>query len=232
MTTVDRSRELSMSWDARLWRLLSQRGFSGALAVGLVIVAIFLGSFTYMTLTGLTPLKPSRGLVIALLLANLTTVLVLFALITWRIVRIIIARVSGAAGSKLHARLVAMFSIVAVMPAIIVAVFAAVTLNRGLDAWFSERTQVIISNAQTVAEAYLNEHHHVLRGDALAMATDLDRAGPYLASNPEHFQELVGTQAALRSLPAVYVINEQGLGGRYARYRPAVARAVCCFQKR
>tara|TARA_R110000868_G_scaffold83126_8_gene234920 strand:+ start:1673 stop:3931 length:2259 start_codon:yes stop_codon:yes gene_type:complete len=199
-----------MSWDARLWRLLSQRGFSGALAVGLVIVAIFLGSFTYMTLTGLTPLKPSRGLVIALLLANLTTVLVLFALITWRIVRIIIARVSGAAGSKLHARLVAMFSIVAVMPAIIVAVFAAVTLNRGLDAWFSERTQVIISNAQTVAEAYLNEHHHVLRGDALAMATDLDRAGPYLASNPEHFQELVGTQAALRSLPAVYVINEQG----------------------
>lgn len=199
-----------MSWDARLWRLLSQRGFSGALAVGLVIVAIFLGSFTYMTLTGLTPLKPSRGLVIALLLANLTTVLVLFALITWRIVRIIIARVSGAAGSKLHARLVAMFSIVAVMPAIIVAVFAAVTLNRGLDAWFSERTQVIISNAQTVAEAYLNEHHHVLRGDALAMATDLDRAGPYLASNPDQFQELVGTQAALRSIPAVYIINEKG----------------------
>ena len=210
MTTVVRSRELSMNWDARLWRLMSQRGVSGTLAIGLVIVAIFLGSFTYMTLTGLTPLKPSRGLVIALLLANLTTVLVLFALITWRIVRIIIARVSGAAGSKLHARLVAMFSIVAVMPAIIVAVFAAVTLNRGLDAWFSERTQVIISNAQTVAEAYLDEHHHVLRGDALAMATDLDRAGPYLASDPEHFQELVGTQAALRSLPAVYVINEQG----------------------
>ncbi len=210
MTTVDHHRDRSTSWDARLWRQLSRRGFSGALAVGLVIVAIFLGSFTYMTLTGLTPLKPSRGLVIALLLANLTTVLVLFALITWRIVRIIIARVSGAAGSKLHARLVAMFSIVAVMPAIIVAVFAAVTLNRGLDAWFSERTQVIISNAQTVAEAYLNEHHHVLRGDALAMATDLDRAGPYLASDPEHFQELVGTQAALRSLPVVYVINEQG----------------------
>jgi two-component system nitrogen regulation sensor histidine kinase NtrY len=144
------------------------------------------------------------------LLANLTIVLVLFALICWRVVRIIMARVSGAAGSKLHARLVAMFSIVAVMPAIIVAVFAAVTLNRGLDAWFSERTQVIISNAQTVAEAYLNEHHHVLRGDALAMATDLDRAAPYLATNPEHFQELVGTQAALRSLPVVYLINEQG----------------------
>jgi two-component system nitrogen regulation sensor histidine kinase NtrY len=208
MTTVERLN--GVSWEARLSQLLSRRGFSGALAIGLVIVALFLGSFTYMTLTGLTPLKPSRGLVIALLLANLTIVLVLFALICWRVVRIIMARVSGAAGSKLHARLVAMFSIVAVMPAIIVAVFAAVTLNRGLDAWFSERTQVIISNAQTVAEAYLSEHHHVLRGDTLAMATDLDRAASYLTTNPEQFQELVGTQAALRSLPVVYLINEQG----------------------
>jgi two-component system nitrogen regulation sensor histidine kinase NtrY len=189
---------------------LSRRGFSGTLAIGLVVLAILLGSFTYMTLTGLTPFPPSRWLVLTLLLANLAIVLVLFALICWRVVRIIMARVSGAAGAKLHARLVAMFSVVAVMPAIIVAVFAAVTLNRGLDAWFSERTHVIISNAQTVAEAYLDEHHQVLRGDVLAMATDLNRAAPYLASNPDRFQQLVATQAALRSLPAVYLINSQG----------------------
>ncbi|HUD52958.1 MAG TPA: PAS domain-containing sensor histidine kinase [Parvibaculum sp.] len=189
---------------------MSRRGFSGAAAIGLVIAAILLGSFTYLTLTGLTPLRPGRVLVITLLLSNLSVVLILFALICWRVVRLIIARVSGTAGAKLHARLVAMFAVVAVMPAIIVAVFAAVTLNRGLDAWFSERTQTIISNAQTVAEAYLSEHHHVLRGDALAMATDLDRAAPYLASSPERFQQLVATQAALRSLPAAYLINTEG----------------------
>ncbi|WP_325406894.1 PAS domain-containing sensor histidine kinase [Parvibaculum sp.] len=198
------------SWDSRLWGLMSRRGFSGAAAIGLVIAAILLGSFTYLTLTGLTPLRPGRVLVITLLLSNLSVVLILFALICWRVVRLIIARVSGTAGAKLHARLVAMFAVVAVMPAIIVAVFAAVTLNRGLDAWFSERTQTIISNAQTVAEAYLSEHHHVLRGDALAMATDLDRAAPYLASSPERFQQLVATQAALRSLPAAYLINTEG----------------------
>ncbi len=208
MATTEQVRKTS--WENRLWGLISRRGFSGTLAVGLVIAAVFLGSFTYMILTGLTPLSPSRWLVLTLLLANLAIVLVLFALICWRVIRIIIARVSGTAGAKLHARLVAMFSIVAVMPAIIVAVFAAVTLNRGLDAWFSQRTQIIISNAQTVAEAYLNEHHHVLRGDVLAMATDLNRAAPYLASNPERFQQLVATQAALRSLPAAYLINSEG----------------------
>ena len=208
MTTAERMGRAS--WDGRLWGLFSRRGFSGAFAIGLVVVAIFLGSFTYMILTGLTPLAPTRGLVIVLLVGNLGTVLVLLALIGWRVVRIIVARVSGAAGAKLHARLVSMFAVVAIMPAIIVAVFAAVTLNRGLDFWFSQRTQIIISNAQTVAEAYLDEHHHVLRGDVLAMATDLDRAAPYLASNPERFQQLVATQAALRSLPAAYLINKQG----------------------
>ena len=50
-----------VGWEARIWRLMSRRGFSGTLAIGLVILAIFLGSFTYMTLTGLTPLKPGRG---------------------------------------------------------------------------------------------------------------------------------------------------------------------------
>lgn len=208
MTTVERRERVS--WDGRLWKLFSHRGFSGTLAIGLVVAALFLGSFTYMTLTGLTPLAPTRGLVIALLIGNLAVVLVLVALIGWRVVRLIIARVSGETGAKLHARLVAMFAVVAVMPAIIVAVFAAVTLNRGLDFWFSERTQVIISNAETVAEAYLDEHRHVLRGDILAMATDLDRAAPYLASNPERFQQLVATQAALRSLPAAYLINTEG----------------------
>ncbi|HMM14108.1 MAG TPA: PAS domain-containing sensor histidine kinase [Parvibaculum sp.] len=208
MATSDRMERAS--WDSHLWGLFSRRGFSGTLAIGLVMAAIFLGSFTYMILTGLTPLAPTRGLVITLLIGNLAVVLVLFALIGWRVVRIIIARVSGVAGAKLHARLIAMFAVVAVMPAIIVAVFAAVTLNRGLDFWFGQRTQIIISNAQTVAEAYLDEHHHVLRGDVLAMATDLDRAAPYLATSPERFQQLVATQAALRSLPAAYLINSEG----------------------
>ena len=56
------------SWDSRLWGMMSRRGFSGTLAVGLVIVSILLGTFTYMTLTGLTPFPPSRWLVLTLLL--------------------------------------------------------------------------------------------------------------------------------------------------------------------
>ena len=198
------------SWESRLWRLVARRGFSTALSIGLVVTAIGLGSFTYMLLTGLTPFSPTRPVVISLLLANLAVVLVLFALIFWRVIRIILARVSGTAGAKLHARLVTLFSIVAVMPAIIVAVFAAVTLNRGLDTWFGERAQTIISNAETVAEAYLNEHRQVLRGDTLAMATDVNRESALIETDPAYFYTVFNGQTRVRSLHAAYLIKSDG----------------------
>jgi len=209
MTTTDRI-DGSPGWESRLWQLLGRRGFSAGVSVGLVVAAVLLGSFTYMLLTGLTPFSPTRTILILLLLANLTIVLVLFGLISWRVIRLVMARVSGTTGAKLHARLVTMFAIVAVMPAIIVAAFAAMTLNRGLDTWFSERVQLIISNAETVAEAYLNEHHHVLRGDSLAMANDINRNSALMTSNPGIFFQLVSDQMHLRALNGAYLIGSDG----------------------
>ncbi|MEQ9518737.1 MAG: PAS domain-containing sensor histidine kinase [Parvibaculum sp.] len=197
-------------WSDRLWAWGRWPRLGRALPISLVVVAMFLGTFTYMTLTGLTPFAPSKGIVTALLLANFFVVLVLAALITWRVIRLYMERRSGIAGAKLHARLVTMFAFIAVLPAITVAVFASVTLDRGLDTWFSTRTRAIIDNALQVAQAYLAEHHQVLRQDVLAMANDLNRAAPYLLENQGRTQQLLATQAALRSLPAAYLINNEG----------------------
>ena len=65
----------------------------------------------------------------------------LAALIAWRLVRLWAERKSGRAGARLHVRLVTWFSLIAVVPAILVAVFASVTLNLGLDAMFSGQVQ-------------------------------------------------------------------------------------------
>lgn len=180
------------------------------LGIGLALLAVASGIATYLTLTGSTPFVPTRGMVIALLLVNLAIVLTLLSLIAYRLVRLWIARRAGSAGARLHVRLVAMFSFVAVMPAIIVAVFAATTLDRGLDAWFSERTRTIIDNASTVAQAYLNEHRQVLRADALAMANDLNRYAALYFTNPDRFQEVMTTQAALRSLAGAFIADADG----------------------
>jgi two-component system nitrogen regulation sensor histidine kinase NtrY len=76
---------------------------------------------------------------------------------------------AGAAGSRLHVRLVGMFAAIAVIPAILVAIFAAVSLNLGIEAWFSERVQTALNNSVSVADAYVEEHKQVIRGDILAI---------------------------------------------------------------
>ncbi|GAK44482.1 multi-sensor signal transduction histidine kinase [Tepidicaulis marinus] len=197
-------------WDRRVFSFIQRRNISAILAVAIVVAGVFLGSFTYLILTGATPFTPDDGVVLILLILNLAVVLTLCALIFWRVGRIILARRSGIAGAKLHARLVTMFSVVAVMPAIIVAVFATVTLNRGLDIWFGERTREIIGNSLEVAESYLEEHSQVLRSEVTLMANDLSREATSLSTSPQRFQKLLATQAALRALNAAYIISREG----------------------
>ncbi len=201
---------------ARVAWLLRRIQWPTFLGIGLAIMAVVSGIATYLTLTGATDFVPSRVMVISLLLFNMAIVLTLFALIAYRLVRLWIARRAGSAGARLHVRLVGMFSFVAVMPAIIVAVFAATTLDRSLDSWFSERTRTIIDNASTVAEAYFNEHRQVLRADALAMAADLNRYAPLFFSNPARFREVMTTQVALRSLSGGFVADANGQLMAYA----------------
>ena len=83
-----------------------------------------------------------------------------------------------------------------------------------------------------VAQAYLEEHKEVIRADALAMAADLNREGAALVGNPEMFQQLLDTQAMLRSLTEAVVflgngqvVARSGLGFvlELERCRPALS---------
>src|SRR3569832_130640 len=117
------------------------------LAFGVASLAVLSGLVTYATLTGLVPYNPTPGGLVGLLLVNLTLGLSLGALVAWRLVRIWSERRSGRAGAKLHVRRVAMFSAIAVVPAILVAIFAAVTLNLGIASWFSGRVMAALDSA-------------------------------------------------------------------------------------
>ena len=127
-----------------------------------------------------------------------------------RLVRLWLERQRGLAGSKLHGRLVALFAVVAVTPAIIVSLFSVVFLGSGLETWFSDRIRTALQNSLNVAEAYLEEHKENIRADALAMAADLNREGPLLMGDPYRLQQLVNAQAAVRSLTEAVVFDGTG----------------------
>ncbi|MGF7162648.1 two-component system nitrogen regulation sensor histidine kinase NtrY [Rhodoligotrophos appendicifer] len=172
-----------------------------------MVTSIITGLATYSVLTGLTPLEPTRELIISLLAINLVLVLSMAAMIAWQAYVLWQARRLGIAGASLHIRIVSLFSIIAALPAIIVALFATVTLNRGLDTWFSERTRGIVDTAVSVAETYIAEHGEVIRGDVAAIASDMGRRKSEFDTDRQQFTRRLATHVAIRGLAAAYVID-------------------------
>ncbi|MFH1556697.1 MAG: PAS domain-containing sensor histidine kinase, partial [Pseudomonadota bacterium] len=179
----------------------------GLFAPAMVVLALCSALATFLILMGLTPVVPSHEVVIGLLAGNALAVAILSTMVgreVWRIVR---ARARGRAASRLHVRIVALFAVVAVVPAILVAGVASLTLDRGLDRWFSVRTQEIVANAVQVAQTYVREHALNIRGDVLAMSADLNRLKPLYDSDRARFRQILTAQAALRNLPGALMIE-------------------------
>ena len=194
------------SW-SRLSSWLRRPHMARRLAIVLAVAATLSGLATYYTFRSL---QPDATWVLALLWLDVILLLALGGIVAHRLVQIMLARRQGSVGSRLHARLVALFSFVAVAPAILVAIFAVMFLHYGLESWFSERVSHALSNSLNVAESYLEEHKDVIRGDALAMAADIDREGPKLVGDAARFQQMFDAQAALRSLTEAIIFDGKG----------------------
>ena len=121
-----------------------------------------------------------------------------------------VARRHGSAGTSLHIRLVVSFSLVAVIPALLVAAFSGLFLNFGIETWFSDRVKTAVNESRLVAEAYLEEHQRNIGGAALGMANDINRAARTLLSNPRVIAEIIHTQSSVRELSEAVVVDSRG----------------------
>ena len=179
-------------------------------ALGLAAVALALLSaiLTFVVLAGLTPIAPTHEVVVTLLLTNAGTVFLLVLVIAREVWRIVQARRRGRAAARLHVRIVALFSVIAAVPAVAVAVVASVTLDRGLDRLFSQQTRSLIENSLIVADAYVREHVQFVRADSIAIAIELARAKPLFDQSREQFHQFLAVQASIRGLPAVMLLDK------------------------
>ncbi len=177
----------------------------GPIAVGLALLSAFT---TFIVLADFTPILPTHDVVVTLLLVNATTVLLLLGVIVREVWQVVQARRTGRAAARLHVRIVGLFSIIAAAPAILVAIVASVTLDRGLDRLFSTRTRAAIVNSLVVAEAYLRDHAQIVRSDIMLMATDISRAKPVFQQDRDKLPQYLTFQASVRGLAAAIVIDK------------------------
>ncbi|MBY0430877.1 MAG: two-component sensor histidine kinase, partial [Rhodospirillales bacterium] len=183
-------------------------GLARKLALALAAAATSSGFATYLALTS-TPLggaDPAK--VLSLLLLDSALLLALAILVARHIGWLWRAHRKGGGGSRLHVRLVVLFSAVAVTPAILVAVFSALFFSIGVEAWFNTRVRTALQESRAVARAYLEEHQRILGGDALKMAYDINRDGSL--DNPQRLHQMVATQAAIRGLTEAVIFEGHG----------------------
>jgi two-component system nitrogen regulation sensor histidine kinase NtrY len=174
-------------------------------AVGLALLSACL---TFVVLTGLAPIKPTPVVVYSFILLNAATILLLVGIIIREVWQVMQARRRGRAAARLHIQIVSLFSVIAVVPAVVVAIVANVTIDRGLDRLFSGPTREVIQNSLIIARAYMQEHAQLIRGDILGMANDIAHARPLYDQDRQSFNELLTASAASRNLPGAMLIDK------------------------
>ncbi len=173
--------------------------------IALVLVSVF---GTYYVLTqGESPVGPPERTVKTLTIVNLVLLATLLFIVTRRLFSLWSALKQGAAGSRLQTRIIIVFGLVTILPAMLISAFSAFFFTYNIKTWFDDRVSIALEESVTVAEAYLEEHKEVLRADALAMASDIKRELDEAILNPAFFTNMVNGQAALRGLTDAIVFE-------------------------
>ncbi len=180
--------------------------------LGFVIMGMSLcsGFATYFILTGLAPVKTNTNINSLVMWVNFALVIAMFMLIIWQVYKLWLARRNQAAAANLHVRIVSLFSVIAALPAILLAIFATISLDRGLDYLFSQQTQSIVRNSVIVAEAYVKEHSDVIRSAIIGMSEDIDRFASLQNTDKRKFDLILRSQALVRDLPMALLLDENG----------------------
>ena len=199
------------SWE-RLARLRRLKRVQNIATIGLVILGPVLAFGTFMALGPFDQGASSFGLR-AVILADLVYILLVAGLVFARLARMVAARRAHSAGSRLHLRLTGVFAGMALVPTILVAVFAGLTVNIGLEGWFSDRVRQVLGSSLAAAEAYEAEHRTDLVTDAEALAGYLNiaRQAAFFIADSDLRQLLTQGQAQIqRGLREAYVIDGGG----------------------
>jgi len=206
--------------DPIFFQFLRKLAESKVFAYGLAAAAVVSGVATVAMMTGQLSQEYGIETVVVLLYVDVILLLMLGAVIIRRLVKLWRERKSGAAGAGLHGRLVALFTLVAVAPAIIVAVFSALFLNFGVQAWFNERVSTALQQSKAVTTAYLNEHKKTIQTEALAIADDIEFSMTRLNADLRDISGILTKHANVRSLSMAVVIGSSEKVLASSRFSP------------
>ena len=145
-------------------------------------------------------------LIALLLIANLIPAILLMVLYSRNVARRR-AEAGGLGSGRLHTRLVALFSVLAAVPTVLVAIFASLLFQSGLEFWFSDRARGMLENTVEVARGTFNREVERVSNETVTMSSDLAGYLQLVAIDDPRFSEGFGRQVLNRNLSEAIIIN-------------------------
>ena len=192
------------------WR--RKRSVQNAATLGLVLLGPILVALTFIVLGPLDQGAADNSLRLVLL-ADFVYILVVASLVMQRVAKMVAARRARSAGSRLHLRLTGVFALLALIPTVMVAIFAVLSINMGLEGWFSDRVGNVLNSSLSAAQAYKEEHRRELTrdGEALAAYLNLKRQATPFMTDGQIREALAAVQPQIdRTLSEAFVIDSAG----------------------
>jgi two-component system, NtrC family, nitrogen regulation sensor histidine kinase NtrY len=148
----------------------------------------------------------SPPLIALLLVANLLPAIALMVLFSRRVAMRRAER-GGLGSGRLHTRLVALFSVIAAVPTVLVAIFASLLFQSGLEFWFSDRARGMLENTVEVARATFDREVERVSNETVTMSGDVAGYLNLVAIDDPRFIEGFGRQVLNRNLSEAIIIN-------------------------
>ena len=190
--------------------LLNNSSLQRRFAFFLAFMAIASGIATVALMTDTAAVQAQVDELRWLLMLDGILLLLLSIVVAKRVISLWLARHRGGAGAGLQGRLVMLFALIAVTPALLVATFSYLFLNFGLEAWFNDRVSGALRESVGVTEAYLKEHRENIANQTYSVAYILNQNAPVLVNNPLEFNRILTANATSRELPEAVVIDRLG----------------------
>jgi two-component system nitrogen regulation sensor histidine kinase NtrY len=170
-------------------------------------LGICIGSYFVITGQGGSNLLLSPPLVALLLVAILVPVMGLMVLIARRVAMGRAGRSAVGGRGRLHVRLVALFSVIAAVPTLLVVIFASLLFQYGVQFWFSDRARIVLENADHAAQAYVEDNKTRIMLEIKPMAGDLRAVLSQASTDDPRFAPFFARQVAYRTLNQAAIIT-------------------------
>src|SRR5436309_10472766 len=148
----------------------------------------------------------SPPLIALLLIANLLPAIALMVLYSRR-VAVRRAEEGGLGSGRLHVRLVALFSAIAAVPTVLVAIFASLLFQSGLEFWFSNCARHMLENTVQIARASYDAENERVASETVTMSGDLAQYLRLVPRDDPRFVEGFGRQVLNRNLSEAIIVN-------------------------